>query len=128
VHAQPKRRASPDVGGTHTESHAMEPCLLTQAEVAASPNWCVDAQQAHGGEICYREIPAEDGGPGDQYCYSLNCCHNSRDAVSVVSADSPGSNACCETNRLAVPEHVWEDVLPEFLDDPWRVGRDILGL
>lgn len=118
----------PDVGGTHTESHAFEPCLLTQAEVAASPNWCVDSQQAHGGETCYREIPSVDGAPGDQYCYSENCCHNSRDAVSVVSSTSPGSNSCCETNHWAIPEHGLRDVLPEFIDDPERVMRDILGL
>jgi len=118
----------PDVGATHTEAHALQPCSLTQAQVAASPNWCVDRQQAHGGEVCYREIPATDGAPGDQFCYSEACCHNSRDAVSVVSSTSPGSNACCVTNNWAVPEHVWEDVVPEFLDDPLRVGRDILGL
>jgi len=119
----------PPVGATHTETHALMPCLLTQAQVAASPDWCVDAQQAHGGEVCYRQIPAVNGGPGDQYCYTANgCCHNSPDAVSVVSATSPGSNACCATNRGALPGHVWEDVVPEFLDDPIRVGRDILGL
>jgi len=118
----------PDVGATHTEAHALQPCSLTQAQVAASPDWCVDRQQAHGGEVCYREIPATNGGPGDQFCYSENCCHNSRDAVSVVSSTSPGSNACCETNTWAVPEHVWEDVVPEFIDDPERVLRDILGL
>lgn len=118
----------PDVGGTHTESHAFQPCLLTQAEVAASPDWCVDAQQAHGGEVCYRRIPATPGEPGDQYCYSANCCHNSADLVSTVSPDSAGANACCQTDARQIPGHLWEDVLPEFIDDPERVTRDILGL
>jgi Domain of unknown function (DUF4157) len=117
----------PEVGGTHTESHPFEPCDLTEAQVASSPNWCVDRQQAHGGEVCYREIPTVSRGPGRQFCYSENCCHNSADAVSVVDTTSPGSGSCCETNNWAVPGHVWDDVVPEFFDDPCRVTRDITG-
>jgi hypothetical protein len=101
----------PPVGGTHTESHAFAPCLHPESFVASSPDWCVDQQQAHGGEVCYREIPATDGGPGDQYCYSLNCCHNSADLVSVASP-----------SRV---EHGLRDVIPEALDDPGRVAEDI---
>lgn len=118
----------PDVGGTHTESHPFAPCSMTQADVAASPNWCVDAQQAHGGETCYREIPTTAGAPGRQFCYSANCCHDSADVVSVVSPTSPGSNSCCTTDHGSLPGHIWEDVVPEFIDDPQRVIRDIFGL
>lgn len=118
----------PDVGGTHTESHPFAPCSLTQADVAASPDWCVDAQQAHGGETCYREIPKTSGAPGRQFCYSKNCCHDSADAVSVVSPTSPGSNSCCVTDKSSLPGHIWEDVVPELIDDPKRVLKDIFGL
>ena len=117
----------PPVGGTHTESHAFEPCLLTERQVLASTDWCVDRQQVHGGERCYRQIPAATGDPGDQYCYSENCCHNSRDTVSVVDPGSPGAGQCCE-NGDAILDHVWQDVVPEFIDDPVRVTRDILGI
>ena len=118
----------PDVGGTHTESHPFAPCSLIQADVAASPNWCVDAQQAHGGETCYREIPTTSGAPGRQFCYSTNCCHDSADVVSVVSPTSPGSNSCCVTDKSSLPGHIWEDVVPELIDDPKRVLKDIFGL
>ncbi len=117
----------PDVGGTHTESHPFAPCLLTEADVSTRADWCVDRQQAHGGEVCYRQIPTTSGAPGDQYCYSENCCHNSSDVVSVVSPTSPGSGSCCETDRGSLPGHIWEDVLPEFWDDPCRVLRDTTG-
>jgi len=120
----------PDVGGTHTESHPFQPCMLTEAHVSASPDWCVDAQQAHGGEVCYREIPNVAGAPGDQYCYSANnCCHNSADAVSVVNPTSPGNGQCCAgAGAGTVLEHIWEDVVPEFRDDPCRVIRDTTGI
>ncbi len=119
----------PPVGGTHDEAHAFEPCLLTEAQVAASADWCVDRQQAHGGEVCYRQIPSVEGDPGDQYCYSLNCCHNSRDQVSVVDPASAGSGACCDNaGWLTTGQHVWEDVGPEFIEDPARVIEDVTGI
>lgn len=126
--ANPLGANLPPVGGTHTESHPFEPCRLTQAEVASRSDWCVDAQQAHGGEVCYRQIPATRGAPGDQYCYSENCCHNSADAVSVVDPGSPGSNSCCGSSYRSYPGHIWNDVVPEFRDDPGRVIRDIFHL
>jgi hypothetical protein len=116
------------VGGTHTESHPFVPCTLTEDQVASSANWCVDVQQAHGGEVCYREIPSVAGGPGRQFCYSENCCHDSADAVSVVDPASPGAGACCQTSASSLPGHIWEDVVPEFMDDPCRVLRDTTGL
>ena len=103
--------------------------MLTEAQVASSANWCVDSQQAHGGEVCYREIPSVAGAPGDQYCYSANnCCHNSRDAVSVVDPASAGNGECCSGAGIGTTlEHIWEDVVPELIDDPCRVIRDTTG-
>jgi hypothetical protein len=124
----PEGRLYPSVGGTHTESHAFEPCLLSELEVAASPDWCVDAQQAHGGEVCYRQIPKASGDPGDQYCYSENCCHNSHDEASVVDPSSPGAGSCCRTNPFNLIDHVKKDVVPELKDDPCRVTEDITGV
>lgn len=117
----------PPVGRTHTEAHALEPCLLTQADVAASADWCVDRTQGHGGEICYRDIPTTAGAPGNQFCYSLNCCHNSPDLVTVVDPASAGSGACCDNaGTRTTLEHIWEDVVPEAQHDPLRVGEDLL--
>lgn len=118
----------PPVGRTHSEVHPLEPCRLTEQEVATSPDWCVDKQQGHGGETCYRQIPTTSGAKGDQYCYSENCCHNSADRVSIVKPSSPGSGTCCENDLPSMPGHIWEDFVPELLDDPERVIRDTLGL
>jgi outer membrane protein OmpA-like peptidoglycan-associated protein len=101
----------PPVGTAHRPPAHMLPCLLTEDQVRASRNWCLDAQQRHRGETCYREIPSSYCASADQYCYTADgCCHNSRDQVSPVDPNSPGEGHTCTNAYRCFPRHVWEDV------------------
>jgi outer membrane protein OmpA-like peptidoglycan-associated protein len=107
----PRGTHLPPIGTAHSPPAHMLPCLFTEAYVRTSPNWCLDAQQLHRGEICYREIPGSYCSSGNQYCYTPSgCCHNSHDAVSPVDPSSPGAGSTCSNAYRCFPGHIWHDV------------------
>jgi hypothetical protein len=117
----PRGTHLPPVGTAHRPPSHMLPCFLTEAYVRASPNWCLDAQQLHSGETCYREIPRSYCASGDQYCYTRDgCCHNSSDVVSPVDPSSPGAGRTCTNAYRCFPGHIWHDVAPELLEEQAR--------
>ncbi|NJO66762.1 MAG: DUF4157 domain-containing protein [Leptolyngbyaceae cyanobacterium RM1_405_57] len=108
----------PPIGAVHPlpPRTLLRPCLLTEARVRSSGNWCSD-NHPHTGERCYRQIPTRSGfadcPPGDQYCFTPNgCCHSSPDIHSPVDESSPPFPGQCTDHLFCVIQHIGIDYLP----------------